>query len=332
MTEEHLFHEDLLVREGSYGKTMRTVVLPALDSCRNDERIQGYGGRQLACSVYTGTGANGTVMIVHGFTECAVKYAEIIYSLIQNGFNVIAYDQRGHGRSWRDEEIEDLSLTHVDAFEDYVRDLECVSRQLLTKMPKPWLLFSHSMGGAVSGLFLEEHPDVYERAVMSAPMIAPFRYGIPLPIARLMCAVPKAFHKGKKRIFASKAYSGPEEFETSAATSRERFEYYDALKASVLQYQNNGPSYSWLLEALNVTGKLLAPGRAERICIPVRIYQAELDSSVLPDPQKAFADRLKSGRLIPVKNAKHEIYRSKDEVLVPWWDDVLRFFRAGSPC
>ena len=54
---------------------------------------------------------------------------------------------------------------------------------------------------------------------------------------------------------------------------------------------------------------------------------AELDNTVLPDAQKQFISRIKNGSHVIVKGAKHEIYRSNDEVLFPWWHDVLTFLK-----
>ena len=71
---------------------------------------------------------------------------------------------------------------------------------------------------------------------------------------------------------------------------------------------------------------VLAPGAVERIDIPVWLFTAEDDHSVMPDAQKAFAARLRRGRRTLTPGSKHEIYRSQDEVLFPWWRGILEFF------
>ncbi len=70
----------------------------------------------------------------------------------------------------------------------------------------------------------------------------------------------------------------------------------------------------------------MAPGAVERIGIPVRLFTAQNDSSVMPDAQKAFAARLGNGARTLVPGSKHEIYRSTDDVLFPWWRGILGFF------
>ena len=54
-------------------------------------------------------------------------------------------------------------------------------------------------------------------------------------------------------------------------------------------------------------------------------YTAALDDTVLPEPQAAFIARVKDGTHVTVEGAKHEIYRSPDAVVFPWWHDVLGF-------
>ena len=320
------FNPDGLVVSENYAQTMEQAVLPYLEKRRTEQTVEGAGGRPLYCVRYDADAPRGTVMIVHGFTENAFKYAELIHSMLRNGYSVCAYDQRGHGRSWRPEGIDDLSLTHVDAFEEYVTDLEKVVEALLTPMPRPWLLFAHSMGGAVFSLFLERHSGVFARAALCAPMIVPATGGMPAALTALMCRAAIALGKGKKRVFVSKPYAGPEDFATGCATGRERFDWYDAIKAAVPEYQNNGPTYRWTLESLGVKKAILAPGAAERIDIPVRIYTAQDDNSVMPEPQQQLAQRLSQGQRTLVKGARHEIYRSTDAVLFPWWRGILAFW------
>lgn len=325
MSDQVRFNPDGLALSRGYAETMEKSVLPYINARRTDAVIEGDGGRPIFTSRFDAGAPRGTAVIVHGFTENADKFSEIIHSLLRNGFSVLAYDQRGHGRSWRADGVTDISLTHVDQFDEYVRDLEIVCDRVLSAMPKPWVLFCHSMGGAVSALFLERHPDVFARAAMCAPMIAPDRGGVPLGASRLLCRAAKAVGKGKKRIFFSKPYAGAEDFATSCAAGRERFDWYEALRVATPSFQNNGPSYGWTLESLNVTERILAPGEVEKIAVPVRVYTAGNDTTVMPDAQAKFAARLKNGTRTVVEGAKHEIYRSADDVLFPWWHEILTF-------
>ncbi len=325
------FNEDGLILSENYAATMDGAVLPFLKAREKTHTVQGAGGKPLCCYTFGADAPKGTVLVLHGFTECAEKFAELIYSLVQNGFSVVAYDQRGHGRSWRDDAAKkDVSLTHVGDFNEYEQDLSCVCDAVLKNMPKPWMIFAHSMGGAVTSLFLERHPDVFSRAALCAPMIAANLGNIPGTAVHAMCRCFKLIGRGKKRVFISKPYEGPEDFATGFATSRERFDWFDQVKHDHQEYWNNGPSYSWTLEAIRVTRWLLAAGEPEKIACPVRLYTAEDDACVYPEPQQRFISRVKRGERVFVKGSRHEIYRSEDKVLFPWWHDVLAFLQKGA--
>ena len=127
----------------------------------------------------------------------------------------------------------------------------------------------------------------------------------------------------------SRPWAGPEVFETSCATGRERFDWFDGLRVRTEKYHNNGPTFSWTLEAFNVTKRLLASGKPEGVRIPVRIYTAEDDNQVIPEAQEQIASRLPQGQRKVVAGAKHEIYRSPDAVLFPWWAEILAFLKES---
>lgn len=318
-------NQDGLALSSDYGETMERVILPCISARRTDFTLEGDGGVSLFASRFDADAPRGTVMILHGFTESIEKFSEVIHSLLQNGLSVVIYDQRGHGRSGRAQGLDGPSLTHVDDFDEYVRDMDIVYRQVMANMPRPHSVFSHSMGGAVTALYLERHPGVFERAAMCAPMIAPNLGGMPKPAAKALCMTEKGLLHGKKRIFISKPYSRKETFETACANGRERFEWYEDLRFNAPEYQNNGPTYSWLNESIDVTDDILTPGAVEKIDARVRLYTAALDDVVLPEPQKAFIARVRRGEHRVVEGAKHEIYRSTDDVLFPWWHDVIGF-------
>ena len=319
------FNSEGLVFSDNYIPSMMAAVLPYIQQRRHDEVLPGYQGRALFTSRFDADEPRGTVMILHGFTENVEKYAELIHSLLTRQWSVVIYDQRGHGRSWRADGLADPSLTHVDRFDEYVRDMECVYRQITAAMPLPYRVFCHSMGGAVTALFLERHPGLFDRAAMCAPMIAPALKGLPKPVVQGMCRTALLFRHGKKRIIGSKPYEGKENFDTACANGRQRFDWYEQLRSRHPAFQNNGPSYGWLKEAMGVTKTILAPGAVEKIDAKVRLYSAELDQTVIHQPQLDFIRRVKDGSHVQVAGAKHEIYRSPDDILFPWWRDVLTF-------
>ena len=168
-------------------------------------------------------------------------------------------------------------------------------------------------------------------AAGTQPMIAPQTRGVPFPVANSICRIACARGMGKQHPFFMKPWSGPEEFASSCATDPQRFAWYDAVKTSTEAFRNSIPTYGWTMESLAVTKKILAEGAPEKINCPVLLCTAENDHSVLPAPQEAFISRVPGGKHVFVKNARHEIFRSANEVLFPWWHEVLGFLTDHLP-
>lgn len=319
-----MIKREALICAGDFAQRMQNEAEPYLFAHRTEGYADTADGKRLYYALYRADEPRGTLTIVHGFTENAEKYREWIYYALLDGLNVLIYEARGHGRSYR--ALTDKTLTHVQRFADYVQDLFAMERVVKT-LPPPYYLYAHSMGGAVAAFYLEQGGTLYEKAVLSSPMIAPHRGGLPLLLAKGMCRAAILFGKEATRIFISKPYAGREDFENSCSSCRERFCYFEAIKRGCEDFHNASPTYRWTLESLNVTKKLLAKGAVERIAIPVRLYAAAQDRTVLLPEQRRFAARLPQGEYVLVPNTDHEICLSQDEVAFDYFLGMLEFFR-----
>lgn len=168
-----------ILPESNYAAVMAETVEPYLDSRRQEMDMPLSTGGTLHAEVYEQPDATRAVVILHGYTESAEKFREMTWYFLNEKFNVYAIDHRGHGKSVR--KISDTSITHVDAFSDYLRDLEEFMSGVVLPRTKhlPRVLYAHSMGGAIGGMTLMNHPEYFARAVLTAPMIAPS--SAPLP-------------------------------------------------------------------------------------------------------------------------------------------------------
>ena len=315
-----------LIREENYDPMMLGVVEPGLEAMREEIEMPLDDGGTLHCEVYNRYDAKRAVVIVHGYTESAEKFRELTWYFVHSGLSVFAYDQRGHGRSVRG--VKDTSITHVDHFSDYLRDLE----QVMDKVVRPRMgdapvsLFGHSMGGAIAAFALIEHPDWFERAVLNAPMIAPITAPLPRKAAKAMGALYTKLGKGRERAFVGKPFDpAREKFGTSHMTSKPRFDYYQRKRCARKELQNCSPTYSWIREAAGVTEPLLEG--APKISTPVLLCQAALDSIVGLGEQDLFISLVPGGRKA-VFDAKHEIYSSEQKVMKEYVKTVVDFLKG----
>ncbi len=311
--------------ESEFSIGLRDRVLPLLRAARRELTLSGYDGKPLACVCYDAEAPRGTVLILHGLNESTEKYRELIAYFLEAGLSVLIYDQRGHGRSTR---CVRPRLVHIDRFEEYVQDALCAVRGPLSECPAPYYLFAHSMGGAVAALLLEQEAHPFQRAVLSSPMIRPFRYPmVPPALVRALCRVVMLCGGSKKRVFVLKEPSGEEDFANSCALSEARFRTYAELRKKHPEYAGGAVSFGWAWNSMGVTKQILRKGAPERIGIPVRVYSAERDHLVENGPQQNFAARVPRGELVLVRGSKHEIYHANDEILHPYLASVLSFFR-----
>lgn len=123
----------------------------------------------------------GVVLIVHGLGEHASRYGHVASRLMQWGFAVRAYDQRGHGESGGARGVLPSETALLDDLAEIVDDTRRRCRRLphatqageagAAEKPMPLILLGHSMGGLVVGRFVSLNIRPVEGLVMSSPAL-----------------------------------------------------------------------------------------------------------------------------------------------------------------
>ena len=250
------------------------------------------------------------VVIVHGLSEFIRKFDEFIYYLMNQGYNVFIYDQRCHGMSGR--LTKSQHLLHVDNFRDYAADLEQFIEEVVIPTENiPIYLYSHSMGGAVCTLYLAEHSDRVEKAVFSAPLFEPIVNSVPVPLARVSVRLGRIFLGSKKRFFLSNDFDPEIKYKESYGSSEARFYYNIKLRKENEKHQSSPMSFGWVDNSLRIRRRLLKDRLIKGIKTPILLFSAENDRAVNNLPQREFADKCKTCRLIEVKGATHALLASE---------------------
>lgn len=114
---------------------------------------------------YTDDGPTETqaCLLVHGWACDSHDWSFQIPPLRRLGHRVIAFDQRGHGRSTAPE---DLAAYSIQAFVD---DAVALVKHLEVK---ELILFGHSMGTVISSMLAVQHPDLVKALVLVHPIYA----------------------------------------------------------------------------------------------------------------------------------------------------------------
>jgi lysophospholipase len=315
------------IPEEQYAETMQSEVEPFLAARREtgfDERVQ---GQPIYYEHYRADSPRGVVVLSHGFTESITKFAEPVFYLLQAGYEVWGLDHRGHGRSFRAND--NPFVVHVERFGDYVEDLRHLTERLVRPAAGklPVYLLCHSMGGCIGALTLEQYPELFDKAVLSSPMLGLSFGSIPLWVASLAAALKGIPSRGKAPLSPVTAF--PEEtYENSASNSPARFQYYYEKKLADKRLQTCAGSTKWGREAIKACRRVSSPGEIAKIRVPVLLFQAEKDAFVVNPAQDAFAAHCKSCELVKLPGLRHELYFNSGEGLQTYWEKIFAFLAA----
>ena len=106
----------------------------------------------------------GALVVVHGLKDHSSRYEGFAHELAGHGYDVWAFDLRGHGHS-------SGNRVATLLFDDYVMDLDVFVTRVLLEENVPVFVFGHSMGGAIVTLHsLMYHPNV-RGMILSAPAL-----------------------------------------------------------------------------------------------------------------------------------------------------------------
>ncbi|MFL6201333.1 MAG: alpha/beta hydrolase [Thermoanaerobaculia bacterium] len=125
--------------------------------------FQTRDGLALSSCSYPCPAPRARVVLVHGYAEHMGRYAHVIEALNGAGFEVHAFDLRGHGRS-------EGVRGHVLRFQDYLDDLDL----FLAELPQdalPLFLLGHSLGGLLSLRYVLDRPDAFVALAVSSPYL-----------------------------------------------------------------------------------------------------------------------------------------------------------------
>ncbi|KIR02272.1 Lysophospholipase L2 [Lachnospiraceae bacterium TWA4] len=319
--------------EVHYSKQMKRIVEPYLrkrltvyELCRKEDHV-------IHCEFYKCDNPKGIVVISHGFCEPSVRYHETIYYFLKEGYNVYLPEHQGHGYSYRpyfNEKHPDYSLVHVENFSEYVYDLDFLITSLIIPMKEglPLYLYAHSMGGCIGALYLENHPNVFKKAVLNAPMLQINMGTIPEWFARTLASFMCKIGLKHRYALSQTPFTGTRDFyEYEHGKSYARFNYIFSHTQKTKEYQMHGGSYGWVLQALKATKRALKTSACKKVTTPILMFGAGEDVFVKNHGQLEFMRKVGHGTYMYAKHAKHEMYLAESDFLEKYWGIVFDFLK-----
>jgi lysophospholipase len=267
--------------------------------------------------------SRGTVLLLHGYTEFIEKYYEVVTELRSRGYGVVTFDWRGQGLSTR--LLPNRCKGYVRDYADFIADALLVyDRMVRSELPGPHLLVAHSMGGHLALRFLQEHEGLFERAVLTAPMLGWDQF--PLPAARAIASAHVAMGLGKSYTWV-RGDPIPNNPRNDVTTDAHRFARNMAFCEKEPDLRLGGPTWRWLQQATTSIGRILRPERLARVEIPVLVASAERDTIVSPSTPHVLPALNPAFTAVSIADAKHEILQESDEIRARFWSAFDAFAR-----
>jgi lysophospholipase len=257
----------------------------------------------------------GTVVLVQGRTEYIEKYFETITEFQSRGFSVATLDWRGQGGSQR--LIGNRKLGYVERFEDYWLDLKSFHREIvLPDCPPPFYLVGHSMGGLVSLIAAVRDRMMFDRVLLSSPMVALDRQPLSMAGMASVCETLCFFGLGPTPA-GRKADRGLTEanFAGNPITSDHRryMRMIETYKARP-DLELGSPTIRWAAAAFRAMAEAARDEFPGAVRVPILILAAARDEVVSTPAIEALGLRLRTGRHAVIAAARHELFMENDTV------------------
>jgi len=297
---------------------------------REEDEFIGVGNIPVRFVRFHDENNDRVIVVCPGRIESYIKYAELAYDLVNMGFDVLIIDHRGQGLSGR--MLSDTHRGHVDNFSDYVDDLAAFWQQEV--QPGPWrkrYILAHSMGGAISTLFLQRYEHQCDAIALTAPM-----YGIVMRFPDWMVRHILDWAEGHQRIREGYAIGTGRwralPFALNVLThSRQRYRRNLRFYADEPRLRVGGPTYHWVREGILAGEQVLAGvGEDDTPTLLIQAEEARVVDNRMHDRfcelRAAAGHPCEGGKPLVIKGAYHEILFEKDTMRSVALNAIVEFF------
>lgn len=263
--------------------------------------------------------ATGTVFVLQGRAEFIEKYADVYDELLQRGFALATLDWRGQGGS--DRLLPNPRKGHIEDFADYVTDLDTlITAAKARRMPEPWHLLAHSMGGAIALMALARGPQPFRRAILSAPLVKIAGLKSQTGVRLLAQTLSSLGFAGSFVPFGGDRSILEKPFEGNPLTRDEtRFCRAKERLAAAPSLAIGDATIGWVDAAMHALEGFNAEdfGAANRT--PLLMLLAGADTIVETAAAEALALRYRGASALVVPGARHELLFETDETRADLW-------------
>ena len=290
----------------------------------------------------------GSVVLTHGYGEHIDIYFETIKNYQKMGYEVFAMDWHGHGKSEHANK-ENHKRSSSQGMQRHADDLNSFIEDVVTPQRHPdsksLIMSTNSMGGHAGLLYLKDHDDVFDAAIMSTPMFDITRMGLPKAITPVLRWAFNAASKiGLKNVPIPTGGSISKKLERFAQPPTDtkqtdlsglniRSYIADLVRAFHPKAQIGEPTVGWIASVYNSVHKAMQPDFLKSIKTPVLIGTAGKDDLVDNEALDKAVKYMPNAEQLFLPSATHVLWLEPDENHNRWWDAIDDFLerRTKSP-
>lgn len=271
-----------------------------------------------------------TVVLLQGRASFMEKYQEMIEVLCLRGNNVWALDWRGQGLSSR--MLPNHHKLHIDSYDTYLQDFH----QLMIEYVKPTqqkylILLGQSMGGHLGLRYLSEYQNIFDGAILVAPMIDVKTGAYPKLLTRLLaqCACFIGCHDAY--ILGQGNYNPiHEHFEGNYLThDRQRYFAHRDIQLKNPGLVLGGGTYGWLQATFKSIQMLHDSNYLKQIRVPLLLIAAGQEELIDNSSLDRIVENLQNCKVKNYEQARHQIFMETDEILEQFWADYDFFIEQN---
>lgn len=263
------------------------------------------GGHQVALHLFrqaAGKAAKGTIFILHGYFDHVGLYSQLIERCLGAGYDVLAWDQPGHGLS-------SGTPAAIGSFLEYQAVLSDLMASVKKQVSGPWFAVGQSTGGGILiDYLLSNHHDRDTSAFRSVVLLAPLVRPVGWVGARMLHSVAKPFLSGWKRAFS----------ENSSNTSFLKFlRDHDPLQARAVHVDWVSALREWVPHIES----------ARPVDFPVTVIQGEKDRTVDWEHNlRIIRNKFSAVEEIRLGNGRHHLVNEAQDLQATVFNGILDAF------
>ncbi len=266
--------------------------------------------------------SNGTILLQQGHNEFIEKYFETIQEFLERNYSVIAFDWRGQGMS--DRQINDIHKSYIKDYDRHDKDLRYILLDLIKdNFPEPLIGIGHSMGGCLMLSAFHDHPEIFSKGILSAPMLGFKNEGF----LRAASSIMNFFKKDTDYLLGSKPNMGKETpfHENDLTSDPQRYSRIINLIRKHPNIRLWGVTNGFAKAVNKRFKKIRSNGWAESIDLEILIINNLNDRVVDSNKIKEMQRRLKNSQSIEFSETEHEIFMEKTIFRKKMWEAIDNF-------